>query len=240
MLAQCLALVEAAGPACVAVKPQLACFERLGAAGWQALEQVVARATEAGLLVLADGKRGDIDVSAAAYGEAFFDVLGADALTVNPLLGAESLAPMLAAARPRGGGLFVLVRTSNPGAAELQDLELADGGTLAERLAQMVDALGEAGEHGLTDVGAVVGATAPERIARLRALAPRAPFLLPGVGAQGGRVADLTPVWEPGRAGGLVAASRSIARAHEAAGGDPATAARTEAERLRALAWGPG
>jgi orotidine-5'-phosphate decarboxylase len=229
--------MEAAGPACVAVKPQMACFERFGSSGWEALEQVVARAAETGLLVVADGKRGDIDVSAAAYGEAFFETLGADALTASPLLGADSLQPMLDAARARGGGLFVLVRTSNAGAADLQDLELAAGGTLSERLAELVAGLGRSGEHGLADVGAVVGATAPGRLERLRELMPRTPFLLPGVGAQGGRVEDLGAAWAPGPAGGIVTASRSIARAHEAAGDDPPTAARAEAERLRELAW---
>lgn len=246
--AHCLALIDAAGPACVAAKPQLACFERLGSAGWAALEAVVAHARAAGLLVLADGKRGDIDVSAAAYGEAFFggapaglwgrsSGLGADALTVSPLLGAETLAPILERARPAGGGLFVLVRTSNPGAADVQDLALAGGGTVAERLAAMVGALGQGPPGGLADVGAVVGATAPEHLARLRALMPRAPFLLPGIGAQGGRVEALGAAWAPGRAGGLISASRAIARAHETEGGEPARAARAEAERLRSAAW---
>ena len=126
----------------------------------------------------------------------------------------------------------MLVRTSNPGAADVEDLELAAGGTVWERVAGLVAEIGGEGP-GLSDVGAVVGATAPEHIARLRELMPRAPFLLPGVGAQGGRVEDLAPAFAPGRAAGLVTASRSIVRAHEAGGAEPAAAARAEAERLR-------
>jgi orotidine-5'-phosphate decarboxylase len=237
--AHCRAVIDAAGPACVAVKPQVACFERLGAAGWQALETTIAHARAAGLLVLADAKRGDIDISARRYAEAFLAPGGleADALTVSPYLGADSLEPFAAAARAAGAGLFVLVRTSNPGAADLQDLELAGGGRVWERAAGIVDALGEPGAaSGLSEVGAVVGATAPEHLARARELMPHAVFLLPGIGAQGGRVEDLAPAFAPGRAGGLVTSSRSIVFAHEK-GGEPAAAARAEAERLRGAAW---
>ena len=239
--AHCRAVIDAAGPACVAVKPQVACFERLGADGWRALQATAEHARAAGLLVLADAKRGDIDISAQRYAQAFLAPGGlkADALTVNPYLGADSLAPFVEVARAAGAGLFVLVRTSNPGAADLQDLELAGGGRVWERSAQLVDALGGAGgaESGLSDVGAVVGATAPEHLARARELMPRAVFLLPGIGAQGGRVEDLTPAFAPGRAGGLVTSSRSIVFAHERDGGEPAQAARAEAERLREAAW---
>jgi len=245
----CTLAIEAAGEHCVAVKPQVACFERLGAPGWAALAEVVQRAREHGLLVIADAKRGDIDVSAAAYAQAFFGEhptpfgpvasLGADALTVSPLLGADSLAPILACAREVGGGLFVLVRTSNPGAADVQELRLTAGDTVSERLAELVERLGAApgSTSSLSDVGAVVGATAPEWIARLRELMPTAVFLLPGVGAQGGRVEDLAPAFAPGPAGGLVTASRAIVRAHEQHGGDPAAAAHREAARLRERAW---
>jgi orotidine-5'-phosphate decarboxylase len=269
VVAHCAALIAAAGPACVAIKPQVACFERLGAPGWAALDRVVAAARAAGLLVLADGKRGDIDVTATAYAQTFLGAtptpfgtvqgVGADALTVNPYLGDDAVRPFLTP----GSGLFVLVRTSNPGAAGLQDADLAAGGRVWEHVARMVDALGreavagQAGQAGhagraghaggrgsgrgaavdLADVGAVVGATVPEHLARARELMPRAVFLLPGIGAQGGRVEDVAPAFAPGRAGGLVTASRSIARAHEQRGGSPADAARAEAERLRAQAW---
>jgi orotidine-5'-phosphate decarboxylase len=247
--AHCAALIDAAGPACVAVKPQLACFERLGAAGWAALAATVEHARAAGLIVLADAKRGDIAVSAAAYAQALVgstptpfgavDGLGADAFTANPLMGVDTLQTLVDGARPAGAGIFVLVRTSNPGAADVEDLALAgDGGTVWEQLARIVDALGAGGPPGpIADIGAVVGATRPEHVARMRELMPRTPFLLPGIGAQGGRVEDLAPAWAAGRAGGLVSASRSIANAHESSQLAPAAAARAEAERLRDGAW---
>jgi orotidine-5'-phosphate decarboxylase len=247
--AHCALVIEATSEQCVAVKLQVACFERLGGPGWQALADVAHTAREHDLLVIADAKRGDIDVSAAAYGQAFFGEtptpfgavqgLGADALTVNPLLGGDALAPLVTAARAALGGLFVLVRTSNPGAADVEELELAAGGTVSERLARLVAALGadSTGESGLSDIGAVVGATAPERLERMRELMPRSAFLLPGVGAQGGRVEDLAAAFAPGPAGGLISSSRGIVGAHERAGGDPASAARDEAARLRELAW---
>jgi len=241
----CAAVIDAAGPACVAVKPQLACFERLGAPGWRALRATVAHAHAQGLLVVADAKRGDIDVSAAAYAQALagstptpfgdLDGLGADAYTVSPYMGLDTLRAL----RAPGAGMFVLVRTSNPGAADLQDLTAHDGERVWEHVARQVHELGlPAADGALHDVGAVVGATAPEHLARARELMPRAPFLLPGIGAQGGRVEDLAPAFAPGRAGGLVTASRSIVAAYEKRGGAPGAAALEEAERLRALAWG--
>jgi orotidine-5'-phosphate decarboxylase len=250
VLAHCRAVLDAVAPAVVAVKPQLACFERLGAAGRAALELVCEHARGAGLLVLADAKRGDIDVSATAYAQALLTGtpspfgelpgLGADALTVSAYMGADTVESFRAVAAPAGAGLFALVRTSNPGAADLEDLELAAGGRVWEAVARLVARLGRPGPaSGLSDVGAVVGATAPQHLARARELMPHAPFLLPGIGAQGGRVEDVAPAFAPGRAAALVTASRSIVHAHEAAGApdDPATAARAEAERLRAQAW---
>jgi orotidine-5'-phosphate decarboxylase len=246
----CRTVVDAVADAVVAIKPQLACFERLGAPGRAALGRVVDHAKAAGLLVLADAKRGDIDVSALAYAQTLIgstptpfgtvDGLGADAMTANPYMGADTMVPLLQTARTAGAGVFVLVRTSNPGAADFEDLELADGRRLWERVAGRVHELGVAGpDSGLSDTGAVVGATAPEHVARLRELMPTTPFLLPGVGAQGGRVQDLAPAFAPGKAGGLITASRSIVNAHTAAGAstDPADAARAEAERLRETAW---
>jgi orotidine-5'-phosphate decarboxylase len=245
----CALVIEAVAEQCVAAKLQLACFERLGASGWAALREVTRNARERGLLVIADAKRGDIDVSASAYAQAFFGEtstpygpvtgLGADAMTVNPLLGRDSVAPFVAAARAQQGGLFVLVRTSNPGAGDVQELALASEGTVSERLAALVSELGESGlgRAGVSDIGAVVGATAPDRLEALRARMPHAPFLLPGVGAQGGKVEDLAAAFAPGPAGGLVSASRGLVGAHERAGGQPEEAARAEAGRLRELAW---
>jgi orotidine-5'-phosphate decarboxylase len=242
----CQAAMLAAGAACVAVKFQLACFERLGSSGWAALETAVEFARAQGLLVVADGKRGDVPVTARAYAQAYvgegdgsegpFSSLGADAFTANPLLGRDSLEPLVQAAAAAGAACFVLVRTSNPGAAELQD---TGDPPLHERLARMVDELGApyVGETGLSSVGAVVGATQPGLLTRLRELMPRAVFLLPGVGAQGGRVEDLGPAFAPHPAAGLVTASRSIVDAHRRRGGDPPAAAAAAAEQLRAAAW---
>ena len=249
VVVHCRALIDATADACVAVKPQLACFERLGAPGWSALAAVAEHARASGLLVIADGKRGDISVSARAYAQSLIGGietpfgavkgLGADMVTVNPLMGADAVEPFVAAARAAGAGVLALVRTSNPGAADVEDLEISGGGTVWERLAAIVERLGApgVGESGYSDVGAVVGATVPAHLARARELMPHATFLLPGVGAQGGRVEDLAPAFAPGRAGGLVTASRSIAGAHQVTGGDPAAAARAAAERLRAEAW---
>jgi orotidine-5'-phosphate decarboxylase len=235
----CNGLIERAGAACVAIKPQLACFERLGAPGWAALVDVCDFAREFGLLVIADGKRGDVPVTAAAYAQALVGEtptpwgpvagLGADAFTANPLLGLDALEPLVAAAAAAGAGVFALVRTSNPGAADVEDLPAPER-PLHERLAELVDGLSGRleGESGLSGMGAVVGATEPEHIGRLRALMPRAIFLIPGVGAQGGKPELLGAAFSAGRASALVPASRGIA-----ADPDPAAAA----ERLRAAVW---
>ena len=249
MAVHCVLVIEAIADHAVAVKLQVACFERLGAPGWAALAQTVQRARERGLIVLADGKRGDIDVTSAAYAQTYFGTtptpygevrgIAADGLTVNPLLGTDSLMPLVQAARERGAGVFALVRTSNRGAADVQDRPLERGGTVSERLGEIVRELGRAGigSSGLSDVGAVVGATAPERLARLRELMPETVFLLPGVGAQGGRVEALAPALGEHPASVLVSASRAIVGAGAGQGDDPAAAARREAAKLQELAW---
>jgi orotidine-5'-phosphate decarboxylase len=237
---QCAWLIEKAGPACVAVKPQLACFERLGFYGWRALTEVCSAARRAGLLVVADGKRGDVPVTARAYAQALVgrtdtpwgvvDGLGADAFTANPLLGEDAIDVLVDAAREAGAGMFLLVRTSNPGAVRLQDADLG-GRPLHEELAALVAERASllVGASGLSGLGAVVGATAPQHLGRLRELMPDSVFLIPGVGAQGGRAEDLGPALAPGRpASILIAAARSIAGAD-----DPAAAA----EQLRAAVW---
>jgi orotidine-5'-phosphate decarboxylase len=239
VVAHCQSLIELVGPACVAVKLQLACFERLGAPGWAALERTAVAARGAGLLVIADGKRNDVPVSATAYAQALFGStptpwgevggLGADAATVSALLGADSLEPLLDGAAEADAGLFVLVRTSNRGAADLLDLPTPET-PLFERLAALVAERADRlmGEGGLSGVGAVVGATEPGHLSRLRELMPRSIFLVPGVGAQGGRAADLGPAFGEHPASVLVTASRSIAGAP-----DPAAAA----SKLRAEVW---
>ena len=233
------ALIDTAGSACVAVKPQLARYEALGTPGWAALEQTVAAAKEAGLIVIADGKRGDVPGTATAYASALMGEtetawgvapgLGVDAATLNPLLGADALEPFVAQAERSRAGLFALVRTSNPGAADLFDLEAPDR-PLHERIAALVAERSSRlmGKSGVSGMGAVVGATEPRFLGRLRELMPSAAFLLPGVGAQGGAVGQLSPAAGPHPAATLVAASRSLAGA-----ADPGAAA----ERLRELSW---
>jgi orotidine-5'-phosphate decarboxylase len=252
---ECARLIEEAGGSCVAVKPQLACFERLGRHGWWALDEVCRAARRAGLLVVADGKRGDVPVTAAAYGQALVGEtetpwgpvpgLGADAFTANPLLGDDAVEVLIEAADEASAGVFLLVRTSNPGAARLQDANISAASSASrpgaavdrpfhEELAAMVaeGAPRLAGESGLSGVGAVVGATAPQHLGRLRELMPDSVFLIPGVGAQGGKPEDLGPALADGRpASILVAASRSIARADE-----PAAAA----DQLREAVWSLG
>ena len=155
--------------------------------------------------------------------------LGADAVTVNPLLGADALEPFVAAAEAAGAAVFALVRTSNPGAADLFDLD-AGGAPFYERIAEVVAPLATRlrGSSGLSGLGAVVGATEPAHLGTIRALLPDSVFLVPGVGAQGGRPDDLAPAFGEHAASALVTASRSIAEAD-----DPAAAA----EELREHVW---
>ena len=158
----------------------------------------------------------------------------ADALTVNPYMGGDSLEPFLAACRG-GAGMFVLARTSNPGGADLQEAELADGRPLWERTAELIAGWGEelVGECGLSSVGAVVGATHPEAVERARELMPRQILLLPGVGAQGGSACDLAPAFRDHPAGGLVVAARSVIYAWRERRGDWQQAVRAAAAELR-------
>jgi orotidine-5'-phosphate decarboxylase len=223
----CRGIVDAVAGIAVAVKPQAAFFEAQGAEGWAALVEVCGYAREAGLLVIADAKRGDVPSTARAYAAAFAPL--ADAVTVNPYLGSDSLEPFLA---HDGLGVLVLLKTSNPGSADLQDLPLADGRPFWQHVAGFVDRLGEdlVGESGLSSVGAVVGATHPELLETVRSLLPRAVLLLPGVGAQGGRLDDLSAAFSAGPASALPSASRSVLYADRGAGWQEAAAA--EAERL--------
>ena len=240
----CCGIVDAVAPFAAAVKPQSAFFEAHGSEGVRACEQVCAYARAAGLLVIADAKRGDIGSTARAYATAFLEPRGdapplADAMTVNPYLGRDALEPFLDAARREGAGVFCLVKTSNPGGADVQDVVLTDGRRLWEHVAELVRELGEEliGERGLSSLGAVVGATFPREVARARELLPRAPLLLPGIGAQGGSPKELAAGFNGGPGSALVSASRSVIYAYRTAGGDWRAAAAAEAERLAREAW---
>lgn len=213
------ALLAVIAPYVAAVKPQAAFFERLGAPGIAALADAVARAHELGLLVVMDAKRGDIGSTAEAYAEAWLSgghrgaLPASDALTVNPYLGEDACAPFLEAARRERAGLFFLVKTSNPGAGLFQDYGTPP---LSEVVARQVAGWGESqcDASGWSAIGAVIGATRPGELARFRALMPRAPFLLPGYGAQGGTAAGLAPAFDARGHGALVTASRSVLHAH--------------------------
>jgi orotidine-5'-phosphate decarboxylase len=237
LFAFCSGIVDAIAPYAVAVKPQSAFFEAHGADGVRAFRQVCEYARAAGLLVIADAKRGDIGSTARAYAEAFIPL--ADAVTVNPYLGGDSVEPFLDACRREGAGIFCLVKTSNPGSADIQDVELADGRKLWQHVAGLVRDWGEEllGDCGLSAVGAVVGATFPREVAEARELLPRSVLLLPGVGVQGGKPADLAAAFAAGPASALVSASRSVIYAYKEGGGDWQSAAGAEAERLAREVW---
>lgn len=233
-------VVDVVSDLAVAVKPNAAFFERYGACGWDCLRQVCARARKAGVLVILDAKRGDIGHTAEAYAEGLLgdhpDTPGpyVDALTLNPYLGTDSVAPYLRRVVEAGKGVFVLVRTSNPSAAEIQDLAV-DGMPVHLRVAELVAEWGrgleEPGEW--SSVGAVVGATSPETAEAIRAVLPDAYLLVPGVGAQGGRPEELRPYFTAGGLGAVVNASRSILFAYEGKSGPWPEAVRAACERTR-------
>jgi orotidine-5'-phosphate decarboxylase len=236
----CCGLIDAVAPHAVAVKPQLAFFEALGSGGFAAFEHACRYARRAGLLVIADAKRGDIGSTARAYAAAYLEGTPplADALTVNPYLGRESVEPYLAAARREGAGVFVVVKTSNAG-ADMPDVQLRDGRLMWQHVAQEVAEWGAdiVGDVGLSSVGAVVGATHPREVGEARRLMPQAILLLPCVGAQGASVADLARAFQSGPASALVNASRSVDYAFKEAGGDFREAAGAEAARLKLEIW---
>ena len=242
----CRGLIDAVSPYAVAVKPQSAFFEALGAEGVGAFEEVCGYARTAGLLVIADVKRGDIDSTARAYAATYLEPREgartlADAVTVNPYLGRDSLEPFVAECRRHGGGIFCLVKTSNAGGADVQDLKLSDGSLVWHQVARLVAELAEGvvGDCGLSSVGAVVGATFPRAVSEARKLLPQSILLLPGIGAQGARPTDVARAFTSGPASALVAVSRPINYAYRdaSASDDWRTAAAAEAARLRDEIW---
>ncbi|NOX56176.1 MAG: orotidine-5'-phosphate decarboxylase [Planctomycetes bacterium] len=214
-------LIDVVAPLVPAVKPQAAFFERYGPPGCRSLQKVIRHARQAGLIVICDAKRGDIGSTAEAYADAYLAgrdpgaaPWAADALTVNPYLGRDTLDPFVRIARERGGGLYVLVRTSNPGAGTFQD-RVSDGRPLYAHVAQMVEELAvetsdSAASEGFGLVGAVVGATYPRELAELRRAMPHAPLLVPGYGSQGAGAADVAGAFRPDGLGALVNSSRAI------------------------------
>lgn len=210
----CRGILEAVEPEVAAVKLQAAYFERLGPAGMRVYADLIEDASQLGLPVIADVKRGDIGPVAAAYAEAHLSVYGATCVTVNPYMGSDAVLPFLEVSRceNRGGGVFALVATSNPSAGSFQD---ATDPPLYEVAARLVRELGQVEEGGYADLGAVVGVTRPEIGGRVRELLPRALFLSPGYGTQGGGASEVRPLLDHAGGGVLVNSSRGLLYAYE-------------------------
>lgn len=232
----CLGVIDAVAEVVPAVKPQSACFERYGAKGVAVYHNVVAHAKKAGLVVVGDAKRGDIGTSSAHYAAGLLaDPYGCDTLTVNGYLGGDGIEPFQQVAAEQGKGLFVLVRTSNPGGDAIQSLPLADGRTVSEAVGDVVAALGAScvGESGYSNIGMVVGATKPEDAIKLRDRYPQQLFLVPGFGAQGGGADDVRACFKPDATGALITASRSVIYAFEPSDSNWQRAVAVAAEQLR-------
>lgn len=219
-LAFCQGVIDVVAPLVPAVKPQAAFFEQLGPAGMAALKEVIDYAAARGLVVILDGKRNDIGSTAQGYAEAYLgpgeaSPWGCDALTVSPYLGDDSLTPFVEIAQRRGAGIFVLVKTSNPGGKRFQDL-VAEGRPLYRHVAEYVELLAAqtAGHGGYGAVGAVVGATYPAQLTELRQAMPHTWFLIPGFGAQGGTAKDCAAAFDDNGLGAIVNNSRGIIFAH--------------------------
>ncbi len=232
----CCEVIEACAPQIAAIKPQLAFFEARGLDGMRALVEVLKFARTLDLVTIADAKRGDVGITSAAYAEAFLGEgdFACDAVTINPYLGSDALAPFVARVRA-GRGLFVLVKTSNPSSGEFQDLE-APQRPLWEAVAERVHGWGSdfVSADGLSPVGAVVGATYPEHARRARELMPDSTILVPGYGAQGGSAEDAVVAARADGLGAIVSASRSLMYAYlKASGAAPGVAAATAAATMR-------
>lgn len=204
-------ILSLVAPRAVAVKPQIAFYERLGPPGLAAYAETCRRARDLGLLVIGDVKRGDVPDTALAYAEAHLSVFPCDAITVNPFFGTDGIDPFLQVAARTGAGLFILVKTSNPRSGEIQDLPV-NGRPLYLHLADRVASWGAGlrGKSGYSSVGAVVGATHPRQAGEIRAALPHAFFLVPGYGAQGATAGDLRPCFHPDGLGAIVNSSRGL------------------------------
>ena len=228
-------LIDKLSDVVAAVKPQSAYYEMYGYHGMETLHKTIEYAHSKGLYVITDGKRNDIGSTAEAYSAAYFgaDTFNSDALTVNGYLGTDGIKPFLRADK----SIFVLVKTSNPSSGELQDMVLQNGKTVYEQMADMVNEWGAdfVGKHGYSNVGAVVGATYPEQLKKLRAAMPKAYLLVPGYGAQGGTADAAANAFNPDGLGAVINASRSIMCAYKKTGSEQnfAAAARDEAIRMR-------
>jgi orotidine-5'-phosphate decarboxylase len=227
----CLRVVDLVAPLVPVIKPQSAFYEAFGPDGMKALQAVLRRAREQGLITILDSKRNDIASTAAAYADAAFGgtlvdgreypVWDADAITVNPYLGRDAIEPFLQSGRRSGRGVFVLVRTSNPGAGLFQDLP-SNGKPVYQHVAEAVRqwAKENMGECDFGDVGAVIGATYPAELASLRRAMPEVFFLLPGFGTQGGTAEDVAAAFQDDGLGALASSSRGIVSCFSPAAAD--------------------
>lgn len=221
-------LIDAAAGIVPAIKPQLAYYEMYGIEGLKAFLETVRYGREKGFIIVADAKRNDIGSTSQAYSSAFLGetaleagklepIFDADAVTLNAYLGIDGISPMLLDCKKYGKGAFILVKTSNPSSAQLQDMVVQDGRTVYEVMADLVMEWGKdlIGECGYSSIGAVVGATWPEQLITLRKRMPYTCFLVPGYGAQGGGARDVAPAFDKNGLGAVINASRSLMCAYK-------------------------
>ena len=245
-------LIDATYDIIPAVKPQIAFYEMFGLPGMQAFKETCEYAKQKGMIVIADIKRGDIGSTAQGYSNAYLgktkigdieqSIFDVDFVTVNPYMGTDCVKPFIEDCKKYNKGLFILVKTSNPSSGELQDLKLETGEEIYTRVAKLVENWGEdlRGEYNYSSIAAVVGATYPEQLKQIREIAPHTYFLIPGYGAQGGKVEDIALGFDENGLGGIVNASRSLMCAYKSElwkdkfeEKDYAKATRAEAIRMR-------
>ena len=222
------ALIDATCDIIPAIKPQIAFYEMYGIPGMQAFKETCEYAKQKGMIVIADIKRGDIGSTAQGYSNAYLgknkigdkeeSIYDIDFVTVNPYMGTDCVKPFIEDCKKYNKGLFILVKTSNPSSGELQDLKLENGEEVYTRVAKLVENWGEElrGEYNYSSIAAVVGATYPEQLKQIRETAPHTYFLIPGYGAQGGKVEDIALGFDQNGLGGIVNASRSLMCAYKA------------------------
>ena len=246
------ALIDETYDVIPAVKPQIAFYEMFGIPGMKAFEETCKYAKQKGMIVIADIKRGDIGSTAQGYSNAYLgktkigekeeSIFDVDFVTVNPYMGTDCVKPFIEDCKKYGKGIFILVKTSNPSSGELQDVKLENGEEVYVKVAKLVEEWGKdlRGENGYSSIAAVVGATYPKQLKEIREIAPHTYFLIPGYGAQGGKVEDIALGFDKNGLGGIVNASRSLMCAYKSelwkdkfAEKDYAKATRAEALRMK-------
>ena len=221
------ALIDETYDVIPAVKPQIAFYEMFGIPGMKAFEETCKYAKQKGMIVIADIKRGDIGSTAQGYSNAYLgktkigekeeSIFDVDFVTVNPYMGTDCVKPFIEDCKKYGKGIFILVKTSNPSSGELQDVKLENGEEVYVKVSKLVEEWGKdlRGEYGYSSIAAVVGATYPKQLKQIREIAPHTYFLIPGYGAQGGKVEDIALGFDKNGLGGIVNASRSLMCAYK-------------------------